>query len=152
MGKLSGIAIRTGKRRPMQELSEAPVTEERGVADDFRGRPGQRQVTLLSGEAWRQACSEVGSDLPWTVRRANFLVQDLDLPRAAGAIIEVGSVRLEVTMETDPCSRMDEQCDGLRAALQPDWRGGVCCRVIAGGRVALGDPVRILEPATATGR
>ena len=46
-------------------------------------------------------------------------------------------------LETDPCSRMDEQHAGLRDALTPDWRGGVCCRVIAGGNVAVGDEVRL---------
>jgi MOSC domain-containing protein YiiM len=29
-------------------------------------------------------------------------------------------------------------------ALYPDWRGGVTCRVLEGGRVAIGDPVAVL--------
>jgi MOSC domain-containing protein YiiM len=36
---------------------------------------------------------------------------------------------------------MDEQCPGLKRALQPDWRGGVSCTVLQGGAVALGDEV-----------
>ena len=128
----------------MQELESATVSAERGVADDFRGRPGQRQVTLISADVWREVCDELGAELPWTTRRANLLVAGVDLPKAAGGVIEIGPVRLEVTMETDPCPRMDEQHEGLTAALVPDWRGGVCCRVLAGGDLAVGDPVRVL--------
>jgi MOSC domain-containing protein YiiM len=36
---------------------------------------------------------------------------------------------------------MEEQCPGLRAALQPDWRGGVSCTVLQGGTVTIGDAV-----------
>ncbi|MDX1482101.1 MAG: MOSC domain-containing protein [Woeseiaceae bacterium] len=143
MGRLIGIARRDRKRGPMQELTSADVVTSAGVAEDFRGRPGQRQVTVISAEDWRAACRDVDADLPWTTRRANLLVEDVDLPQEAGRILRIGETRLEITMETDPCSRMDEQHDGLTAALTPDWRGGVCCRVIDGGSVRIGDPVSV---------
>jgi MOSC domain-containing protein YiiM len=38
---------------------------------------------------------------------------------------------------------MEEQHPGLKAALQPDWRGGVSCTVITGGPVSLGDEVEL---------
>jgi MOSC domain-containing protein YiiM len=118
-----------------------------GVARDFRGSPGNRQVTVISADAWRQVCGELGSEIPWTTRRANLLVDNLELPRQAGAEIRIGDVLLRVTGETDPCSRMEEQCAGLKAALQPDWRGGVCCRVLVGGDVAIGDVVSLAQSA-----
>ena len=77
------------------------------------------------------------------MRRANLLVDGIDLPTDVGATIEVGSVKLRVTMEVDPCSRMDEQCPGLKRALTPDWRGGVACTVVQGGQVSIGDPVAV---------
>jgi MOSC domain-containing protein YiiM len=55
-------------------------------------------------------------------------------------------VRLRITGEVDPCSRMDEQYPGLTKALQPEWRGGISCTVLQGGPVALGDTVT-LQPA-----
>ena len=143
MGELVGIAIRDAKRAAMRELQSATVTPDAGVADDFRGKPGKRQVTLLSADVWDTVCAELNSDLPWTIRRANLLVAGIDLPKAAGETIQVGPVTLRVTMETDPCSRMDEQHDGLRAALTPDWRGGVCCEVLSGGEISIGDSVQI---------
>ncbi|MBX9814490.1 MAG: MOSC domain-containing protein, partial [Sphingomonas sp.] len=86
---------------------------------------------------------ELGADLPWWERRANLLVAGLDLPRAPGVVLRIGDVRLEVTIECDPCQRMDELLPGLQAALRPDWRGGICARVLSGGVVAVGDRVEI---------
>jgi len=143
MGRLAGIARRERKRAPMQTLERAEISTESGVAHDFRGKPGPRQVTLISAAAWRAACTELKDDLPWTTRRANLLVEDIELPKTIGAVLRVGAVRLRITGEVDPCSRMEEQRQGLKAALQPDWRGGVSCTVITGGPVSLGDEVEL---------
>jgi MOSC domain-containing protein YiiM len=129
----------------MHTLERAEISDETGVARDFRGKKGNRQVTVISADVWRLVCKEIGTPLPWTTRRANLLVEDIDLPRSIGGEIHLGPVRLLVTGETDPCSRMEEQCAGLKAALQPDWRGGVCCRVLRGGAVAIGDSVLLAE-------
>ncbi|MNC90986.1 hypothetical protein D3C83_71610 [compost metagenome] len=68
------------------------------------------------------------------------------LPREAGKVIAIGpSLRIEVTVECDPCSRMEEISFGLETALAPDWRGGVLGRVLNGGEIAVGDEVRIEE-------
>ena len=143
MGTLVGIARRAKKRAAMEVVETAAVELATGVANDFRGKPGARQVTVLSGDVWDRVCAELGRVLPWTTRRANLLVRGVELPQSAGAVIAIGSVRLEVMQETDPCSRMEEQCPGLRDALTPDWRGGVCCRVLADGTVSAGDLVTI---------
>ena len=103
MGRLAGIARREKMRAPMETLEQADVSDQTGVAKDLRGKPGKRTVTVISARAWREVCAELGQDIPWTTRRANLLVDDIDLPRSVGQIIEVGEVRLEVTMEVDPC-------------------------------------------------
>lgn len=141
MGRLAGIARRERKRAPMETLERAEISTATGVAMDFRGKPGLRQVTVISAKAWREACSELQRDIPWTTRRANLLVDEVELPQTVGAVLSIGLVRLQITGEVDPCSRMDEQCPGLRQALQPEWRGGVSCIVLEGGTVVLGDEV-----------
>lgn len=145
-GKLLGIALRAHSRAPMREVEIAEITEEYGVANDSRGKPGGRQVTVLAAEDWLAACEVLGKKLPWTCRRANLLVQGIKLKDSSGSTIILGDVMLEVTGETDPCSRMDQTEPGLRAALAPDWRGGVCCRVIRGGSICKGTPVTIRGP------
>ena len=145
MAELVAIARREKTRAPMEELEAAEVTAEAGVARDFRGKPGKRQVTVLSEEAWRAACAEVGADLSWTLRRANLLVRGLELAQTTGRRLAIGDVILEITCETDPCHVMDAQHEGLRKALEPAWRGGVSCRVVTGGRVHVGDPARFAD-------
>lgn len=147
MGRLVGIARREKKRAEMEVLEDADISERTGVANDFRGKPGKRQVTVISAEAWAAACKELGQDLPWITRRANLLVEDVNLPQRTGDVIEVGGIRLLVTMEVDPCSRMEEQAAGLRSALTPDWRGGVACTVLKGGPIRLGDSVSVVAAA-----
>ena len=146
MGTLTGIARREKKRAPMEELERADISTQSGVARDSRGRPGKRQVTIVSAGAWREACRELGREVPWTARRANLLVDGIELPETTGCILRIGPVKLLINGEVDPCSRMDEQYAGLTRALQPAWRGGVACTVLEGGVVALGDSVT-LEPA-----
>ena len=148
--RLVAIAVRHRSRGTMQELPQAAVTLSGGVADDVRGRPGRRQVTVLSLEAWQAACREAGRPgLRWTARRANLLVTGVDL--AAAGTLGIGSVELEVTGETAPCERMDEACRGLRAALTPAWRGGVTCRVRKPGILAPGAPVAALPAGAPAG-
>jgi MOSC domain-containing protein YiiM len=144
MGRLIGIARREEKRAEMQLLQNAEISERTGVANDSRGKPGGRQVTVMSTEAWAAACVDLGRRVPWTTRRANLLVEGVTLPQRAGDVIEIANVRLLVTMEVNPCGRMEEQYEGLRAALTPDWRGGVACSVLKAGSVRLGDEVSVL--------
>jgi MOSC domain-containing protein YiiM len=145
MARLIGIARREKKRAPMEALNSADISAETGVAGDSRGKPGDRQVTLLSACAWRTVCDELGQDIAWITRRSNLFIDDIDLPKAAGHIIAIGDVRLRTTREINPCSRMDEQIDGLTKALQTDWRGGVGCEVLQGGTVSIGDTVELIK-------
>ncbi len=133
----------------MECLEQTFVSRDRGVDGDCRGivapgKTGRRQISLIEAESWAAALVQINRDLPWQARRANLLVEGLRLPREAGRIIAIGaSLRIETTCECDPCARMDAIVPGLKAALLPDWRGGILGRVIADGDIALGDEVRI---------
>ena len=143
MGRLIGIARRGASRAEMELQGTLKVTQADGLEGDYRGRLRKRQVTVLAREAWQTACQEVAQDLPWTTRRANLLVEGLELPRQEGRVLQIGALELEVTGETEPCSRMDEACDGLREALTPDWRGGVTCRVLNDAEINVGDEAQL---------
>ncbi len=130
----------------MTEIDSVEITCEQGVVLDTRGKPGKRQVTVLSAESWQAVCHELDVELPWTTRRANILVSGITFSaNDMGKILQMGDVRLQITVETDPCHRMDEQQQGLTAALTPDWRAGVCCRVLQGGFIRLNDKVKLLD-------
>lgn len=149
-GMLAGIARHARPKGPMEAIGHARVTPEGGIGGDYRGAmkgmPYKRQVTLIEAGDWATAMRLVDADIPWIERRANLLVDGIDLPQIAGKRLRIGTdVVLEVTRETDPCERMEALAPGLKAALLPDWRGGVCTMVIAGGEIAVGDEIRIEE-------
>ncbi len=143
MGELLGIVTRERSRAPMKQHSVIEISVDRGLCDDSRGASRGRNVTVLGREGWQAACAELGRELPWTTRRANLLVEGVDLLESAGARLRIGEVVLLVTEECEPCQRMDEQSDGLRAALGPEWRAGVSCRVLTAGRARIGDAARL---------
>ncbi len=127
----------------MQELEIRAVSVEAGLEGDFRGRSRDRNVVVLSREGWETACAALGEALPWTTRRANLLVEGVELLHGQGRRLRVGEVLLEITDECAPCARMEEARAGLRAALAPDWRAGVTCRVVQGGWLRRGDAVAL---------
>jgi MOSC domain-containing protein YiiM len=59
-----------------------------------------------------------------------------------GQRVRVGGALLEITMVCDPCQRMDDLRAGLRAEL--DDRRGMLAHVVAGGEIALGDPIELV--------
>ena len=145
MPKLIGIAIKHKKRGPMHTLDTAHVGVAGGVDMDFRGKPSKRQVTVISEKAWQETIAELGVELLWTTRRANLLVDDINLENTIGKTINIGELTLLITQETDPCERMDEAHAGLFEALRKNWRGGVCCRVICEGQIKIGDEVQLSD-------
>jgi MOSC domain-containing protein YiiM len=142
-GKLISIARAVELRAPLEEMAQAKISIESGVEGDARGRKPDRQVTVLFRESWDDACRDLGAQLPWITRRANLLVEGVPAPQQAGGKIRIGEVTLAIVLETDPCHLMEKAHSGLKAALTPNWRGGVCCNVISGGTVRIGDLVSI---------
>lgn len=146
-GTLLAIWLRPGARVPPVAAARAQATARRGLEGDHAGT-GKREVTLLSTAAWAAACRELGRELDPSVRRANLLVDGLDLATAIGSTIAIGDVRIEVLGETRPCELMDDGGrTGLMRALQKDRRGGVHGRILVGGELRVGDACRVLARA-----
>jgi len=151
MGRIAGIGRHDRPLGPIQVLERAELIEGHGVAGDFRGTRkagsmGQNGVVLVEAGDWAAAAGECGAAVPWYERRANFLVEELDLPQQPGVLLRIGrEVLVEITQECAPCERMEALHPGLRAALAPDWRAGARARVLRGGEVAVGDQIRV-EP------
>ena len=124
----------------MVEATECSVVAGRGLTVETR-KAGKRQVTLLSAESWADACRDLKAELPWTYRRANLLVEGVDLVAGIGRTISIGSVRVLVHGETTPCDLMERQHAGLFGALAPSCRGGVYGEVLNDGTVRVGDDV-----------
>ena len=120
------------------------MTFDKGVGDDSRGLiKGDRQVTVMTLENWKATCDELDRHLHWTTRRANIMIEGIDLENTTGNLLRIGNFMLEITGELNPCSRMDEQKEGLTKALTPNWRGGVKCKILSEGIVNENDEVTL---------
>ena len=144
-GKILGIATRKKTKAVMDEHSSAAITFENGVGQDSRGKKrNNRQVTIVTNENWHSTCKELGSEIPWTTRRANILIEGIELKEMKGSQLKIGTAIVEITGELEPCNRMDEQYQGLTDILTPDWRGGVTCKLIQEGEIHLNDEVELI--------
>jgi MOSC domain-containing protein YiiM len=130
----------------MDARERARLVAGRGV-EGSADQGGQRQVSIVSREAWEAALAELGGAVDPAARRANLLVSGVALERSRGAVLAVGSSRLRILGELTPCERMDEALPGLAEALRSGWRGGVFAEVIEGGPIRVGDEVSVeVEP------
>ena len=130
----------------MSETDACQVVAGCGLTGEGR-KPGRRNVTLLSASSWEATCADVGKTLPWHTRRANLLIEGIDLAPLIGRAILVGDLRLWIHDETRPCALMDELHQGLRAALVPDCRGGVFGQALCDGTIRVGDQVTLAPDA-----
>ncbi len=137
------LARKSGPRQFMVELDAAEVLKGKGFAGDDRAA-GKRGVTLLSSERWIDVIHQLDTVLPWHTRRANVLIQDMDLAATMGKRLRVGDIELHVWGETKPCALMDELHPGLRAVLASEVRGGVHAEVLRGGHIHVGDAVTLM--------
>jgi MOSC domain-containing protein YiiM len=108
-----------------------------GLEGCAHANPPKREVLFAS----KEHLDAVGVD-PGAIRE-NLTVEGDDVQRwPVGQRVRVGGAVFEITMVCDPCHRMDELRDGLRAEL--DGKRGMLARVVEGGEVAVGDEIELL--------
>jgi len=148
MGSVEAIFLRPAARLPVRSVDSADAVSARGLDGDHTNG-GKRQVTVLSLEAWRDACAELGREVDPSVRRANILVAGVDLTNSIGRPLRVGGVVIDVLGETRPCELMDDDGRvGLDAALRKELRGGVFGSIRVGGPIRVGDLVELGDRST----
>lgn len=156
-GRLEAIVLRTARGAPALRVDAALAVAARGLDGD-RGAQraprtpggGARQVTLIQAEHLPAIAALAGLPAlaPEALRR-NLVVSGLNLLAARTLFADLplrlrlgDAVVLELTGPAEPCSRME-------AALGPGGynamrgHGGVTARVLEGGRLRVGDAVRV---------
>ncbi|MXP65077.1 MOSC domain-containing protein [Roseomonas sp. M0104] len=154
-GRVCWIGLRPARREPLAPQAAVALDPETGLAGDhYSSRTRRaRQVTLIGAEDLAAIASFLGRDAvaPEMLRR-NIVVSGINLLALKGQRIRLGTARLEVTGECQPCSRMEEilGAGGYNAVR---GHGGLTARVVAGGEVRLGDFLTrdAAEPPSATG-
>lgn len=113
-------------------------------------RDGPRQVTLIAAEdlaAIGQFLAGVDAR-PEQLRR-NLVTRGVNLLALKDRRFSIGPVVLEGAGECAPCSRMEETLGpgGYNAVR---GHGGILARVVEGGEIRLGDPVKRIEEDIST--
>jgi MOSC domain-containing protein YiiM len=140
MAVLHQIWIKRAHRGPMDAAIRATLVAGRGIAGSAN-QGGKRQITIIDLERWQELMDLLRADLETSARRANLVVDSLDLFDSRGKTLRVGATRLHVLGETRPCERMDEALPGLQAAMRDRWGGGAFAEILEGGEIAVGDRV-----------
>ena len=147
-GRLEWIGLRTARRDASVEVLEAEAITDRHLAGDHASpKPGgKRQVTLIQHEYLGAVAGFLGLAepvAPGRLRR-NLVVSGLNLLALKGRQIQIGEdVILDITGECHPCSRMEEELGpGGYNAMR--GHGGLTAHIAQGGRLRVGDVVRVL--------
>ncbi len=140
MGSLLTIWIKRGKRAPMDAVSHAALEPDVGIAGNANVG-GKRQVTLIERARWDAVCALLDAGVDPVLRRANLLVDGIDLEASRARLLRIGETSIRIHGETAPCRLMDEQHPGLQEALRAHWGGGAFGTVEQGGTIRVGDPV-----------
>jgi MOSC domain-containing protein YiiM len=138
VAKISGVwtsPARKSGRMDGHERRQAIIGE--GLEGCAHANPPKREVLFAS----KEHLDSVGVD-PGAIRE-NLTVEGDDVQEwPIGQRVRAGSAVFEITMICDPCHRMDELRDGLRAEL--DGKRGMLARVVESGEVAVGDEIELL--------
>jgi MOSC domain-containing protein YiiM len=78
--------------------------------------------------------------------RRNLVVSGINLLALRNARVQIGAAVFEIVGPCQPCSRMEEAIGpGGYAAMR--GHGGMTARILTGGAIRVGDPVRALPRA-----
>lgn len=132
----------------MDAVDSAELLAGRGLQGNAT-QGGRRQVTILSLDRWRSLTGQLPGPPDPAVRRANLLVEGVDLDDSRGRVLAIGGARIRIFGETRPCDQMDEACPGLLDALSLPWGGGAFGEVIVSGAIGVGGDVRWDEAVSA---
>lgn len=153
-GKLEWIGVRPARKVPMNILDETMAIEGLGLAGDRRcegSRGSARQATIISVEyidiitrLLKKDSSKKDSIDPAILRR-NLVVSGINLTALRHQRFQIGDALFEATALCHPCSRMEKALGqhGVAAML---GHGGLCAKIIRGGKIKVGDDVVHLGP------
>ena len=138
MATLSGIWTSPGRKSGVSVGHERiRATAGEGLEGCAHANPPKREVLFAS----KEHLDSVGVK-PGDIRE-NLTVEGDDVEKwPIGQQVRVGEAVFEITMVCDPCHRMDELREGLRAELE--GKRGMLARIVESGEVAVGDEIELL--------
>lgn len=143
-GRVTWIGLRPERLADPVPVEAADLGEA-GLEGDH-ARAGKRALTLIQAEHLPVIAALAGiGEVPPEVLRRNVVVSGINLTALRNHPIKIGAALVEITAPCAPCSRM-EAALGHGGYNAMRGHGGWCARVLAPGRIAVGDSVARAGP------
>jgi MOSC domain-containing protein YiiM len=148
-GELTWIGLRPERKVNMVSVNSTIAVEGMGLEGDHRMEKtfgSGRQVTIISEEYLQQISHYLGGKTvyPATLRR-NLMIKNVNLTALRYQTFQIGEALFEAGALCHPCSRM-EGALGKGGVAAMMGHGGLCCKIIKGGKIQVGDSVVLLQP------
>ena len=139
-GCVQWIGLRPKRDVPMLEVNEVNAISGKGLQGDrYASGSGKRGITLIQAEHLPVIAALSGHEkISPVILRRNIVVSGIPLVALIGKKFRIGDALFEGTDACDPCERME-------AALGPGaynamvGHGGLCARILQGGKISIGD-------------
>lgn len=151
-GRVEAIGIAGEAGAPLHDVERIEAIAGAGLAEDRyateRGEfsdetSGLRDITLIAAETLEALAAE-GIELTHLESRRNVLVRGVGIDGLVGARFRLGEIECIGRELAEPCRHLEELTrPGVMRALV--HRGGLRAGIVAGGILAVGDPVAALE-------
>jgi MOSC domain-containing protein YiiM len=137
-----------GTKRPQDRYERVPaerarLVERYGIEGDQKGGSAKRQLNVMHAEVLAELGTEGFRVGPGEMGEQIVIAGVDPAAMAAGARLQLGTAVIEVVEPRTGCARF-EMIHGRPRKLVKG-RLGVIAKVVAGGEVAVGDPVEVLS-------
>lgn len=149
-GKVVALFIAPYAKAPMVFVPEVQGVPGKGLEGDryfkelgtYSDRVGAgREVTLIEAETLEAIRRDYGISLEPSETRRNIVTEGVPLNHLVGKTFWVGEVLLEGVSLCEPCRHLEGLTkQGILKALI--HRGGLRARILKGGKIRVGDPIR----------
>lgn len=143
-GKVVSINLSKEKGTPKQAVPTAVLIENYGLEGDAHAGKWHRQVSLLGVESIEKAKNGPTNGLCHGVFAENITTEGIELyTLPVGTKLSVGECVLEISQIGKECHDGCAIRELVGKCIMP--KEGVFARVLKGGRLRAGDPIRVLE-------
>jgi MOSC domain-containing protein YiiM len=139
-----------GVRKPQDRYARVPagrvtLVEFRGIDGDLKGGTGDRQLNVMCAEVLAELAADGFKAEPGELGE-QIVIAGIDRAALAeGTRLRLGAAVIEVGIPRTGCARFEAIQGKPKKSVK--GRLGVMARVVAGGEVAVGDPVELLPPS-----
>ena len=153
--RLSAIYLSVSAGEVMRSVSSVTALTGKGLSGDryaaqkgFYKSVDSCEVTLISqadiNRASKRGPEKVAQILAAGGHRRNLVISGLSIRELAGQQFEIGEATFHYQKPRPPCAYLD-RVSGKGTSKALGKHSGVCIKVIEGGLLSVGDPVRIIQ-------